>query len=81
MINSANNDFFTGFKLRIEPNAPLDADVPICARDQHLLFNVFGDKWKDFSVIGAYIKLKGQTAVPLSAIPTENNNNRNDFKF
>lgn len=53
--------------MLIEPNSPLDENVPICARDQHLLYNVFGDKWNDFSVLGAYVKLKGQTAYPPTA--------------
>lgn len=50
-----------GFSVYIKPDVHLDDMIPICARDQHLLFNVFGDKWKSPLVLEAYEKVKGQT--------------------
>lgn len=50
-----------GFAVYIKPDVHLDEMIPICARDQHLLFNIFGEKWTSPVVISAYIAIKGQT--------------------
>lgn len=52
---------FAGFTVHIKPDAHLDDTVPICARDQHLLYNIFGNEWKSSTIIDAYIAVKGQT--------------------
>lgn len=50
-----------GFTVYIKPDVHLDETVPICARDQHLLYNIFGDKWKSALILRTYIAVKGQT--------------------
>ncbi|XP_031621276.1 uncharacterized protein LOC116339503 [Contarinia nasturtii] len=55
------HDFLIGFTVHIKPDVHLDETIPICARDQHLLYNIFGDKWKSPVIINAYAAVKGQT--------------------
>lgn len=50
-----------GFSVYIKPDVHLDEMVPICARDQHLLYNIFDDKWKSAVILDAYAQVKGQT--------------------
>ena len=61
LTNETLNFVCVGFMVHIKPDVHLDEMIPICARDQHLLYNIFGDKWKSPVVINAYTTVKGQT--------------------
>lgn len=50
-----------GFSVQIKPDPHLDESIPICARDQHLLFNIFGEQWNCSTILNAYTAIKGQT--------------------
>lgn len=69
------NFFFQliGFMVHIKPDVHLDEMIPICARDQHLLYNIFGDKWKSPVVINAYTSVKGQTGFMHNWLPNHKN--------
>lgn len=58
--------FRIGFTVYIKPDVHLDETIPICARDQHLLYNIFGAEWKSPVVISAYTAVKGQTGFMLN---------------
>lgn len=60
-----------GFSVHIQPDVHLDEQIPICARDQHLLHNIFGDKWKSPVVISAYTAIKGQTGYMQNWLPKQ----------
>lgn len=60
---------FIGFTVHIKPDVHLDEEIPICARDQHLLFNIFGDEWKSPVVISAYTAIKGHTGYMQNWLP------------
>lgn len=68
--------FCIGFTVYIRPDVHLDETIPICARDQHLLYNIFGEKWKSAVVINAYTAVKGQTGFMLNWTSNGNNHTK-----
>lgn len=75
---------FKGFSLQLKADPHLDESIPISARDQHLLYNIFGDKWNDRTIVDAYIVVKGKTGYMSSWSPKDtkksNGHHFNEFK-
>lgn len=71
MILIAFDSKFKGFSLQLKADPHLDESIPISARDQHLLYNIFGDKWSNPVIVDAYMTVKGKTGYMSSWSPKD----------